>query len=263
MMDIFGYIAMLLVGLLLGSIGSGGSMFSVPILVYLFALDIETASAYSLFVVGTTSLTGAALKHKERLVSLSAGLLFGLPSVIATFIARRWILGLLPEQIGSTATVLIRKEDLLLVLFSVLMIGSGLAVLRRRVSALVPGESRRVFHLIVSGLVVGMIAGLAGAGGGFLILPALLFFARLPFPLAVGTTLMVIACNCLLGFCGDVFNQSIDWTFLVSVTALALAGLIVGLRSGGTVVGRFASREVFAWLTTGLGVIILVGQICC
>jgi hypothetical protein len=258
-MEVLGYMAILLVGLLLGSIGSGGSMLSLPVLVYLFAIDIETASAYSLFLVGTTSLTGAVLKYREQLVSVQVGFMFGLPSVISTFVSRRWILDGIPQRIGGPTSVVVWKEDLLIGLFAMLMIASGVAILRRGSLRHAPYGARRLGPLVLCGFVVGGVAGLAGAGGGFLILPALLFFARLPFPTAVGTTLTIIACNCLLGFCGDLFIHSIDWSFLLSITGFAIGGLLAGLTSD-----KFASRlptqKAFAWLTLTLGILMLIHQ---
>jgi Predicted permeases len=260
-MEILGYFAVLFIGVVLGSIGSGGSMLAIPVLVYLFSMDIETASAYSLFVVGMTSLTGAVVKQKARLLSVQAAVMFGLPSVASTFIARRWIIVSLPQQIMQSGSFSLMKEDFLLALFSILMIASSVVMIINKRSDMQSSRMSASYHLIPSGFLVGLLAGLVGAGGGFLILPALVFFAGLSFTTAVGTTLIIIACNCLLGFCGDVFNHPIDWYFLLFITALAVLGLLVGSWSNEKLFQASSLQKAFAFFTMALGIFILVQQV--
>lgn len=168
-MEVFGYAAIMCIGLVLGSIGAGGSMLAIPVLVYLFSLDMETASAYSLFLVGMTSLAGAALKQRSRLISARAALLFGMPSVAGAFASRNWIIVLIPDVVWQSDAFVLTKDDLLLRFFALLMLGSSFSMLLRKQTQGDDGRNRNLM-LIPVGLITGLIAGLAGAGGGFLII---------------------------------------------------------------------------------------------
>lgn len=257
-MEAFGYVAIMCIGLVLGSIGAGGSMLAIPVLVYLFSLDMETASAYSLFLVGMTSLTGAALKQRRQHVSARAALLFGLPSVAGAFASRNWIIGLIPDVVWQSDAYVLTKDDLLLRFFSLLVLASSLCMLFRKRSHGEAGRNQNLMRLIPIGLITGLVAGLAGAGGGFLILPALILFAALPFSMAAGTGLVIIASNSLLGFCGDLINRSIDWSFLFTLTTLSILGLLIGYWSQDKV-ASFPAQRVLAWFMLVIGVTVLVG----
>lgn len=260
-MLLLGYTAIVCIGIVLGSMGAGGSMLAIPVLVYVFTIDMETASAYSLFLVGTTSLTGAALKRTEQFVSFRVALLFGVPSVTAAFICRKWIIVNIPDVIWESANFQWTKHHALLTLFSFLMITSSLKMLfKKPQQKIIPGRSddRR---LVIYGFVVGLITSLAGAGGGFLIVPALTIFARLPFATATGTSLLIIACNCLIAFCGDVMNRTIDWYFLIPLTVLAVAGLLGGFWYHRKTHVAISWHRLFAWFTMAMGVTILLTQV--
>ena len=258
MMEALGYVAIMCIGLVLGSIGAGGSMLAIPVLVYLFSLDMETASAYSLFLVGMTSLTGAALKQRRQLVSARAALLFGLPSVAGAFASRNWMIVLIPDVVWQSDAFMLTKDDLLLRFFSLLVLASSLSMLLKKQSHGEAGRNRNLMRLIPVGLTTGIVAGLAGAGGGFLILPSLILFAALPFSMAAGTGLVIIASNSLLGFCGDLINRSIDWSFLVTLTTLSILGLLIGYWSQDKIASLPAQR-VLAWFMLVIGIAVLVG----
>lgn len=255
-MESLGYVAIVFIGIVLGSMGAGGSMLAVPVLVYLFSLDMVTASAYSLFLVGMTSLAGAIIKQKEKRVDIRVALLFGIPSIIAAFIARKWIIVMIPEVIWKTSSFEIDKAQFLLCIFALLMVlASIISVCGKKPGGQLPHNMRSI-KVIYAGFVVGLIAGLLGIGGGFLILPALMVFARLPFRMAVGTALVVIACNSFLGFCGDLLNHSVNWYFLLPLTGLAIVGMMLGDRlHQNLLIGSFW-RKGFPWLTlvTGAGI---------
>ena len=248
-MIFIGFIALIGIGLVLGSIGAGGSMLAIPVLVYLFAMDMETASAYSLFLVGATSLTGAMMKQKERGICLRTALTFGLPSITAAFITRKWIVVSLPKIWLSTDNIVITKHHILLTIFCLMMSASAILLLRRERNTTVCNVAPRRLHLIGFGLATGLCAGLVGAGGGFMIIPALILFAGLPFSIAAGTSLLIIAFNSLLGFCGDVLNRPINWWFLSLATALAISGLVLGSLWRGRISARISPQRTFAWFT--------------
>lgn len=230
-MEILGYIALFFVGLLLGMLGGGGSILSVPILVYLFAVDIVMASAYSLFIVGTTSLVGTLLKSHTQMVDLRTAIIFGGPSLIAIFSTRTWIIPAIPDILFQTESFQLSKRAFILGLFAILMILASLSLILRKGSTESKGKSPHSIFLMLVGMLTGFLTGLIGAGGGFLIVPALVYLARLPFKATVGTTLLIITINSFIGFAGDIISQEVNWYFLLSITVLAIFGIVVGAYS--------------------------------
>jgi uncharacterized protein len=259
-MEIIGYVASVGIGLILGLLGGGGSILSIPILVYLFRMDPVTASAYSLFIVGITSLVGAVPKYKDHLVNLRTGILFGIPSVIGIFATRKWVVPAIPDVIFTSGSFMLSKRFLLLGLFAVLMILASFTMIRER-KELENNEDRiRHFLVVIEGTLIGFLTGLVGAGGGFLIIPALVLLTGLPFKTAVGTSLFIIAINSLTGFLGDVLNYTMDWAFLLSITLLAVVGILVGNR----LAGAFSSRQLrkgFGWFVLFMGLYILTREL--
>lgn len=251
-----GYLAALLMGMTLGTIGAGGSILTVPILVYLFHIDPILATAYSLFLVGATALVGALGYTKEKLIDYRAACFFGLPSVAGVFAVRRWGVPNLPDEILGLS-----NGSFILIIFAVVMILAAISMIRPTAKTPPaesnPGNSIQVLAVIIEGLVVGAITGFVGAGGGFLIVPALVFFLRLPVRTAIGTSLCVIAGKSLLGFCGDLgSSQSIDWKFLLQFTAISSLGIAIGTRLGGRVPAP-RLKTGFGWfvLVTGATII--------
>ncbi len=259
-MEILGYVFSICIGVILGLLGGGGSILSIPILVYFFHLDAVLASAYSLFIVGVTSFVGAIPKYREHLVSIKAALAFGVPSIISTFATRKWIIPAIPEVIFQFQSLILTKRFLVLGTFALLMIIASLSmILTRKEKKTLAAGSRSVLT-IVEGSLIGFLTGLVGAGGGFLIIPALVFLTSLPFKRAVGTSLFVIAINSLMGFLGDVLNYSMDWPFLLSITALAIIGIFIGNRLTHTVSG-INLRRSFGWFVLVIGIGILLKEI--
>lgn len=257
-MEIAGYIIILCAGIVLGSIGAGGSMLAVPALVYAFSIGVETATAYALFLTGTTSLAGAILKQKERMLSPRIAFLFGIPSIVGSFASRKWIIVAIPDVVLETAAFTVTKDKLLLGIFAFVMITSSVMLLRRKKDAMRTKRQTMPGLLIVTGIATGLVAGLVGAGGGFLIIPALLIFARLPFPTATATSLLIIAANSMLGFWGDILNRSIDWSFLALLTALSLAGVAVGITWHSPIKSAVAPQRAFAVFAIAVAVMILI-----
>jgi uncharacterized protein len=256
-MELVGYAASVFIGLILGLLGGGGSILSIPILVYLFSIDVVLASAYSLFIVGTTSLVGALSKYKQNTVNFRSALLFGIPSVLSVFATRKWIVPAIPDIVWQTDNFVLSKRLLILGLFAVLMVLASISMIRGAQDYTTDDERFMPVLLIIQGILIGFLTGLVGAGGGFLIVPALVLLTGLPFKTAVGTSLFIIAISSLTGFLGDLMNYPMDWRFLLIITSLATFGILIGNQ----LTKRISSiqlRKIFGWfiLVVGCGIII-------
>ena len=259
-MELFGYLASVCIGIILGLMGGGGSILSIPLLVYCFHLDIVTATAYSLFIVGVTSLAGAVPKYRENRVNLHTGVVFGIPSIIAIFATRKWIVPAIPDVIFQVGDFELTKRLLLLGLFGVLMILSSVTIIRRRGEIDTEDHGFRHGLVVIEGILIGLLTGLVGAGGGFLIIPALVLLTGLPFKTAVGTSLFIIAINSLTGFLGDVLNYTMDWPFLLTISGLAVIGILVGNAWSRRVRGP-SLRKAFGWFTLAMGLFIVIREL--
>ena len=262
-MLIAGYIASLIIGISLGLIGGGGSILTVPVLVYLFGVDPVLATAYSLFIVGTSSLVGALPKYRQGLISMKTAIIFGIPSIAAVFATRRFIVPLIPQNIFTIGDLLITKSILMMVLFAVLMVFASVSMIREKQvkETDVPATQKFNYPLIlVEGAIVGMLTGLVGAGGGFLIIPALVLLSKLPMKQAVGTSLLIIAAKSLIGFTGDISHTHMDWKLLIFVTLLAVAGIFVGDKLSLKINGN-RLKKGFGWFVLVMGIYIIVQQL--
>ena len=252
-MEIIGYLFSIGIGIILGLLGGGGSILSIPVLVYFFHVDAILASAYSLFIVGVTSFIGAVPKYKDHLVSIKAGLLFGIPSILSIFITRKWLVPAIPDIIFQTDSMVLTKRFLVLGLFALLMIVTSITMIAGHKEKVRIEYEPRVALAIVEGILIGFLTGLVGAGGGFLIIPALVVLTGLPFKTAVGTSLFVIAINALTGFLGDVINYDMNWPFLLLLTSLATAGIFIGNLLTHKISG-VKLRRSFGWFVLAVGV---------
>jgi uncharacterized protein len=262
-MEILGYLASALIGISLGLIGGGGSILTVPVLVYLFGVEPVTATAYSLFIVGATSLVGAVPKYREGMVNLKTAIIFGIPSILAVYATRRYIVPLIPNPVFKSGDFVVSKAMLLMGLFALLMVFASYSMIRTRKCVDCPEGEPQVFNypaILLEGVIVGMLTGLVGAGGGFLIIPALVLFSKLPMKQAVGTSLLIIAAKSLFGFLGDLGHQTIDWTLLLTVTALAIGGIFIGNVLSRKVDGD-KLKKAFGWFVLVMGVYILVKEL--
>ena len=260
-MEWLGYLASVCVGLVLGLLGGGGSILTIPILVYLFHVNAVTASAYSLFIVGITSLVGVIPKHRDHLVDVRTGLYFGLPSIVTIFITRKWIVPSIPDVVSTLSPdIVVTKRVLILGIFALLMILASLSMLLNR--KLDTSETKVHYSplLVFEGLLIGFLTGLVGAGGGFLIIPALVLVTGLKFKTAVGTSLLIIGVNSLIGFAGDVLNYEMDWLFLLSLTLLAVLGIIAGASLARKVQAQ-SLRRVFAYFVLLIGTWMLFNEL--
>ena len=227
-MEIFGFIGALIIGLILGLTGGGGSILTVPILVYILLVNPVTATAYSLFIVGTTAVFGATQNYFKGLVDIKTGFIFAIPSFTAVFITRRFLVPLIPNTVIEKP-IIIEKSSFLMALFAIIMLFAAFSMLKKKKEIVTTDLKSSLISLIFQNFIIGIIIGLVGAGGGFLIIPSLVLFAKLPMKKAVGTSLFIIAMNSLIGFMGDVQNLTIDWLFLIKFTSLSIMGIFIGI----------------------------------
>ncbi|MFN5431352.1 MAG: sulfite exporter TauE/SafE family protein [Cyclobacteriaceae bacterium] len=258
-LEYFGYFSAIFIGLLLGLLGGGGSILSIPILVYLFHLDAVTASGYSLFIVGTTSFAGAIPKYRDHLVNIKTGFLFGIPSIITIFITRKFIVPAIPDVLFQIGEFSFTKRFLLLGLFAILMVLASIPMIRGRRDIQPRRKKNQTLLIIVEGMLIGFLTGLVGAGGGFLIIPALVLLTGLPMKTAAGTSLFIIAINSLTGFLGDVLNSPMDWKFLLTLTAIAIVGVHFGNVLSRKIPG-IKLKKAFGWFTLAMGCWILTKE---
>ena len=254
-----GYVSAILIGISLGLIGGGGSILTVPVLVYLIGTDPVTATAYSLFIVGAASLVGSVDYFKKGLVNIKTAVIFGLPAIAAVYFTRKIIVPEIPDELFTIGTFVFTKNIGVMVLFATLMIAASVSMIRGRKDKNTSSDDLQVFNyplILGEGLLVGTLTGLVGAGGGFLIIPALVVLSKLPMKQAVGTSLVIIAAKSLIGFLGDVSNREIDWTFLLSFTAIAIVGIFVGSALSNKISGE-KLKPAFGWFVLVMGVFIL------
>lgn len=275
-MEIIGYIGAVVMGLSLGLIGGGGSILTVPILVYLFQVDAVLATAYSLFIVGLTSLVGSFSHIKLGNVHWRTAIVFGIPSIISVFLTRSYLVPRIPDPImtfgqdpSGGATLVITKSVGLLLLFAVIMVMAAYSMIKPSkksgtdtLSNAEDVQPQFNYPLILAeGAIVGVVTGLVGAGGGFLIIPALVLLAKLPMKQAVGTSLMIIAAKSLIGFVGDMRgNEVIDWSFLGVFSGIAVVGILLGSWLSKRIPGE-KLKPAFGWFVLVMGTYIIIKEL--
>ena len=257
-MEILGYVGALFIGLVLGLTGGGGSILTVPILVYLMSINPVTATAYSLFIVGTTSTFGAIQNYRKNLVDIKNGFIFAIPSFIAVYLTRKYIVPEIPKVIIESP-ILITKDTFLMLFFAVIMVFGALSVLKKKSQNTNNEEKRNLILIGIQTFTIGIIIGLVGAGGGFLIIPSLILFAKLPMKKAVGTSLFIIAMNSLVGFIGDVQNLEIDWLFLLTFSAISVVGIFIGMYLT-KYTNESQLKKIFAYFVLVMAAIILLKE---
>lgn len=262
--EILGYLGAVIVGLVLGLIGGGGSILTVPILVYLIGLNPITATAYSLFVVGVTSLIGAYQNFKKGLVDIKTAIIFSIPAFIAVYLTRRFLVPMIPDVVFSIGDYDITNSIFIMVFFALIMLLASLSMIkdRKEISTDTTNiEIKYNYPLIgLEGIGVGVLTGIVGAGGGFLIIPALVLLAELPMKTAVGTSLFIIAIKSLIGFLGDATNLEIDWNFLIIFTILSIIGIIIGVWMSKFISGK-KLKKGFGYFTLIMALYILYKEL--
>jgi uncharacterized membrane protein YfcA len=231
LIEIFGYASALLIGISLGLIGGGGSILAVPVLAYLFSVNEKVATAYSLFIVGSSALVGGIKQHFKGYVDWRTAIVFGIPAIIGVTLVRHYVVPALPDVLFTVSNFEFTRRMAMFGLFAVLMIPAAFSMLKERKEKTNTSDEIKYNYplILVEGLIVGAITGMIGAGGGFLIIPALVILANVKMKVAVGTSLIIIAFKSLMGFfLGDAFTMEIDWQFLAIFTSLSLVGIFIG-----------------------------------
>ena len=259
-MEILGYFFAIIIGLIIGIIGGGGSILGVPVFVYLFKMDVLSATTFSLFVVGVSSAFGAISNARQGNVDFKTALLFGIPSVFSIVFVRKIILPHLPENLINIGDIHIPKNLFILVLFAVLMLFSSIKMIVGNPKIETQTKSPQYPLLITQGIAVGMITGMIGAGGGFLIVPALVMLLNLEMKKAIGTSLFIISINSLLGFASSEHISNIDWEFLLKFTGLAIIGLLSGIRISKKIDGK-KLKPAFGWFVLSMGIYIILKEV--
>ena len=262
MMEILAYLLAALVGISLGLIGGGGSILMVPILVYVMGLEPTLATSYSLFIVGITALVGAFTNYRKGLVSVQTALLFGLTSIFTVFATRKWVIPQIPETLFNMGSFPVSKSMATMVLFALLMLMASTAMIRndKKEPMLLQSTLLNYSRLFLYGILIGLVTGFLGAGGGFLIVPVLVLIFGLPMKEAVGTSLLIIAMNSLIGFTGDLGHYAIDWIRLLSITGIAVAGIFVGGVLAKKLDGD-ALKKAFGWFVLIMGICIIIKEL--
>ncbi len=261
-MELLGYIAAIIIGISLGLIGGGGSILTVPVLVYLFKIDAVLATTYSLFIVGLTSAIGSYSYFKKQLVNIKTAIVFGIPSIVAVFLTRAFIVPAIPSNIGTIGHLLVTKSILLMILFAVLMIAASYSMIKKQKKAIEITPEKQQFNypmILLEGAIVGVLTGLVGAGGGFLIIPALVVLSKLPMKEAIGTSLVIIAAKSLIGFFGEGGDESIDWKFISILSTFAIIGIIIGTQLSKKIDGN-KLKPAFGWFVLVMGIYIIIKE---
>jgi uncharacterized membrane protein YfcA len=263
-MDIFeilGYVGALAVGLILGLVGGGGSILTVPLLVYVLGYNPVTATAYSLFVVGSSSLFGSIQKLRKGLADLKIGLAFSFPSFIAVYLSRRFLVPNLPEVFFSINNFELTRDAAIMTFFAIVMLMASYSMIKnKKDNALISNTVQPYYKTFIQGLIIGTITGIIGAGGGFLYVPALVLWAKLPMKKAVGTSLIIITINSLIGFTGDVKTLDIDWTFLLIFSGITILGILIGGILSKYIQSKHLKKG-FGWFTLLMAIYIIYKEL--
>lgn len=260
--QLLGYLSAFFIGLILGILGGGGSILTVPVLVYIFSLNPVTASAYSLFVVGISGLGGVIRNINKHIIDYKVGIVYAFPSLIAVYITRKFLIPQLPELLFSIGNFQLSRDLGLMLFFAIIMIYVAITMIRQKVVVSSDQQitSLTIPILAVQGFIVGILTGIIGAGGGFLIIPALVFLAKLSMKRAVATSLFIISIKSLIGFIGDIENIQIDWSFLLFFTSTSVLGLLFGIF-----ISKFINdkklKRMFGWFVLLMGIFIIIVEL--
>ncbi|GAA4518136.1 sulfite exporter TauE/SafE family protein [Sphingobacterium thermophilum] len=256
-MFVLGLILAVIVGITLGLVGSGGSILTVPIFVYVFGVDPVLATAYSLFSIGVTSLVGGVKGFIYEDVDMDKLIKFGIPSMISVFVMRKYIVPLIPDEFYIRGYV-ISQEVVLMVAFAILMLFAAYAMFK---DVNLPRSKYPFFAVVSKGVIVGSVTGIVGAGGGFLIIPALTSFFHLSMRKAVATSLVLIAINSMLGLLGDWRRIGMfQWNLLLTYTGLTVLGIFIGFNLSNKLDGK-KLKKLFALVIMSVAIFVILTEL--
>lgn len=263
MLDILGYISGLFIGGTLGVFGGGGSILTVPVLVYLFKISPVVATAYSLFIVGLTSLVGAISRIKQKEVNIKVAISFSIPGLTGVFLTRKYIIPAIPEKINFLNDIVLTKDTAILIFFSIIMLLASISMIKGRKESTNQkklNEPWNTILIIIGSFATGIITGIVGAGGGFLIIPALVFLAKLDIKEAIATSVLIIAINSLVGFTGNL-NTGIEmnFKFLVGFSLITIFGILVGIKASNKIPAN-KLKPAFGWFIMIMGIFIILKE---
>jgi uncharacterized protein len=264
-MVVLGFVLAGFMGILLGMLGGGGSILTVPILVYIMGVAEADAPSYSLFVVGVVAGIGAVQYVRHRLFSFQAALIYGIPSMIAVYFNQAFVRSWIPDEFALLGET-ISRGTLFMVLFAIMMLLAAWTMIRKK-NRQTPDtfdvggpEELKLPKVALAGLVEGLLTGLVGAGGGFIIVPALVAIAKLPMKKAVGTSLLIMAVKSLVGFTGALHDLQVQWSLLLPFTGIATVGIMIGARFSRKVPAS-KLKLLFGWLILIMGTFIVIKTI--
>ncbi len=257
-----GYFLAVIVGITLGLMGSGGAILTIPILVYVMAITPVTATAYSLFIVGTTSMIGSVKNILDKNIDYQKVLIFGVPSIVSVFLTRLFLVPAIPENMTTFGNFIVTKSLALIVLFAILMIAAAFTMLQpQKENTELIAVRFNYSTLGLLGLSIGIIAGLVGAGGGFLMVPSLIILTKTPVKSAIATSLFIVAIQSLIGFAGDLQSgQIMDWKLLVKFVTAAVIGIFIGLSLAKKIDSTQLKRS-FGWFILAMGIYIILKEL--
>ena len=260
--EVCGFSASILIGVSLGLIGGGGSILTLPVLVYLLGFSPILSTAYSLFIVGTTSLVGSINYMQKGLVNYKAAIVFAIPSFISVFVTRKYLVPAIPNSLFFIREFEVTKNIGIMLFFAFVMLAASFSMIRSKNSKNQEFETLKFNYPMIGieGAIVGVLTGIVGAGGGFLIIPALVLLARLPMKMAVGTSLLIIAAKSLIGFIGDISNVEVNWIFLLEFTSLSIVGILIGSYFSRFVEGEKLKKS-FGWFVFAMSIYIFSKEI--
>jgi len=257
-LEIIGLFLAVLIGISLGLMGGGGSILTVPLLVYFFQVNPFLASSYSLLIVGITSLLGAIPYIKNNEYHIPAIVQMGIPSVIVVYITKYFLVPLIPEKVFISGNLGVNSDQLLLVFFSLLLIVAAYAMIRK--TEIKQQKKVSVAKLISHGILIGFLTGLVGVGGGFLIIPVLVLVCEIPMKKAVGSSLIIIVLNAIIGLIAVDDFVSFDQLLLVKISILSILGIVIGTLLSKRIEGGKLKKS-FGWFILVMGLAILFKEI--
>ena len=263
LVEILGFVGALIVGLVLGLIGGGGSILTVPIMVYLIGLNPIVATAYSLFVVGVTSVFGAFQNYKKGLVDIKTAIVFAVPAFIVVYLTRRYFVPIIPEVIFTVNDFQVTNNIFIMIFFSIVMLLASYSMIKGKKNINPVDAQNKTYNypmIAFQATVIGVFSGIVGAGGGFLIIPTLVLLGKLPMKKAIGTSLFVIAVNSLFGFLGDLSNIDINWSFLLTFTCISIIGILIGSYFSKYISGR-KLKKGFGYFTIVMAIYIVYREL--